>query len=110
MHIDGLPRYENFNMYNRTTRKNEPVTYKVISEKDFEKPQLLSRPKELKKTLLHYDLGPSIHVVFSSLVKDNSDIIVKTIVKNTKTGKETTYYLVPDGDKIKVGHNTDSNS
>lgn len=104
MYIDNLPEYESFNLYNKTTQKYEPVTYKVVAEKDIEKPQLTTRPKELKKTLVHYGCGPSIHVVFSNPVKDNSDIIVKTTVKDLKTGEETTYYIEPDGDIIKVGH------
>jgi hypothetical protein len=104
MYIDNLPQYESFNKYNRTTHKYEPVTYKVVSEKDLEKPQLLTKPKELKKTLVQYGCGPSIHVIFSNPAKDNSDLIIKTTVKNLKTGKETTYYIEPNGDKIKVGH------
>ena len=78
------------------------MTFKVVAEKDNEKPQLSAKPKELKKTLVHYGCGPSIHVVFSNPAKDNSDIIVKTTVKDLKTGKETTYYIEPEGDKIKV--------
>lgn len=104
MYIDSLPEYESFNKYNRTAQKYEPVTFKVVAEKDNEKPQLSAKPKELKKTLVHYGCGPSIHVVFSNRAKDNSDIIVKTTVKDLKTGKETTYYIEPDSDKIKVGH------
>jgi len=104
MYIDSLPEYERFNKYNRTIHKYEQVTYKVLAEKDIEKPQLATKPKELKKTLVHYGCGPSIHVVFSNPVTDNSEIIVKTTVKNIRTGNETTYYIEPDGDKIKVGH------
>jgi hypothetical protein len=104
MYIGDLPKRENFNKYNNTTNKYELVTYKVVSEKDFEKPQLLIKPKELEKTLVHYGCGPSIHVVFSNPAKDESEIIIRTTVKNLKTGKETTYYIQPDGDRIKVGH------
>jgi hypothetical protein len=104
MHIDNLPEYERFDKYNKTTRKYEPVSYTVIAERDNEKPQLSAKPQELTKTLVYYGCGPSIHLVFSNPAKDNSDIIVKTTVKNLKTGKETTYYIEPDGDKIKVGH------
>ena len=104
MYIDSLPQYESFNKYNTTTHKYEPVTYKVVAEKDLEKPQLSSQPKEIKKSLVHYGCGPSIHVVFNNPSNDKSDIIIRTTVKNLKTGKETTYYIEPDGDKIKVGH------
>lgn len=105
MHIDSLPEYESFNKYNETTHKYEPMTYKVVSERDYEKPLLTTKPKELKKTLIHYGCGPSIHVVFSNPAKDNSDLIIKTTVKDLKTKKVTTYYIEPDGDKIKIGHN-----
>lgn len=104
MYIDSLPEYESFNKYNTTTRKYEPVTYKVIAERDNERPKLTAKPKELKKTLVHFGCGPSIHVVFSNSAKDSSEIIVKTTVKDLKTGKETTYYIQPNGDKIYVGH------
>jgi hypothetical protein len=76
----------------------------VVEEIDNEKPKLSEKPKELKKTLVYYGCEPSIHVVFSNPAKDNSDVIVKTTVKNSKTGKETTYYIEPEEDKIKVGH------
>jgi len=104
MYIDNLPEYERFNKYNKKTQKYEQVTYNVVAEIDNKKPELTTKPKELKKTLVHYGCGPSIHVIFSSQVKDNSDIIVKTTLKNSKTRIETTYYIQPDGDKIKVGH------
>ena len=104
MYIDSLPKNENFNTYNRTTHKYEPVTYKVVAEKDVEKPTLSEKPKEIRKSLVHFGCGPSIHVVFSNPAKDNSDVTVKTILKNVKTGKETTFYIEPDGDIINVGH------
>lgn len=59
---------------------------------------------EINKSLVYYGCGPSIHVVFSNPAKDNSDIIVQTTVKDLKTKQETTYYIQPVGDKIKVGH------
>lgn len=87
-----------------TTHKHESFTYKVIAGNDIEQPELSSKPTELKKTLTHFGCGPSIHVVFSNPAKDKSEIIIKTTVKNLKTGKETTYYIEPDGNKINVGH------
>ncbi len=104
MYIDHLPEYERFNKYNASTNKYEPVIYKVVAERDTEKPQLASKPIEINKTLVHYGCGPSIHAVFSNPAKDNSEIIVQTTVKDLKTKKETTYYIQPNGDKIKIGH------
>lgn len=104
MYIDHLPEYESFNKYNKSTNKYEPVVYKVVAERDTEKPQLASIPIEINKTLVFYGCGPSIHVIFSNPAKDNSEIIVQATVKDLKTGMKTTYYIQPDGDKIKIGH------
>jgi hypothetical protein len=104
MIIDNLPEYEALKRYNHKTQKFESITYKVNAKKDLEKPKLSTKPKEIKKNLVHYGCGPSIHVVFSNPAKDDSEIMVKTTVKNMKTGKETSYYIVPDSDKIYVGH------
>lgn len=104
MYIDNLPNDEHFGNNNSTTHKYKLVSYKVVAEKDTEKPQLTSRPKELNKTFAYYGCGPSTYVIFSNPAKDKSDIIVKTTVKSLKTGKTTSYYIQPDSNKIKVGH------
>lgn len=102
--IDGLPEYESLNRYNSKTDHYEPLTYQVVTGKDTEKPNVMSKPKELGKSLVHYGCGPSIYVAFDNPAKDASEVIVRTTVKNIKTGKETTYYLQPDQSKLKVGH------
>jgi hypothetical protein len=104
MYIDSLPKYEDLSIYNYKTNKHEPVTYKVIAGNDIDKPQLSARPIEIGKKLEHFGCGPAKSVIFSNPAKDNSEIIVKTTVKNLQTGKETTYYIKTDGDKINVGH------
>lgn len=104
MYIDSLPMYNKFERFNDVTHKAEPVTFNVITENDTEAPEVASRPKELKKMLAYYGCGPSIHVVFSNPATDKSELLVKTTVKSVKTGKETTYYIEPNGDKINVGH------
>lgn len=103
MHIDSLPVRERFNRYNNVTKEYEPVTYKVIAGRDNEKPQLSQKPSVVNKTFVYFACGPSIHVVFSNPATDSSEIIVKTTVKNLKSGKETTYFIEPNGDKIEVG-------
>ena len=103
--IDGLSQYEHLSRYNSLTRKYEQVGYRVVAGKDTQKPNLTYLPKEIKKTFVQYGCGPSIHVVFSNPAKDLSDIIIKTTVKNLTTKKETIYYLEPEGDEVKVGHN-----
>jgi hypothetical protein len=104
LYIDDLPKNENVNPRQETAHRYDLATYMVIPETDLKKPELYGKPKELKKTLVHYGCGPSVHVVFSNPAKDKSDILVKTTVKSLKTGKQTTYYIKPEGNKIKVGH------
>ena len=104
MIIDSLPTYQSFNRYNNVTKEYEPVKFKVLSEKDTVKPLIYSRPQVLTKSLQHFGCGPSIHVIFSNPTKEIPDIIVKTTVKNLKTGKETTYYIMPKGYTIEIGH------
>ena len=104
MHIDSLPEDEIFYKYNRTKQKIELPSYKVIAGNDTVKPQLKSKPKVIKKSLIYYGCGPSTYVVFDNPAKDDSEIIVKTTVKSLKTGIESTYYIQPDGDEIYVGH------
>jgi hypothetical protein len=104
MYIDNMPEYETLTNYNRKTYEHEVVKYKVLPENDIEKPRIASKPKEIKKTLVHYGCGPSIHVVFSNPSKDKSEIIIMTTLKNLNTKKEVSYFIEPQIDKIKVGH------
>ena len=102
--IDNLPKYETLNRYNYTNEKFELIKYLVLPENDYEQPKISSTPKEMDKSLIYYGCGPSIHVIFNNTAKDSIDIIIKTTVKNLKTGKETTYYIEPEGESIEVGH------
>lgn len=102
--IDNLPEYETLNRYNYTSEKYELIKYLVIAGNDTEKPEITAIPKEVNKSLIYYGCGPSVHVVFSNTAKDSTEIIIKTTVKNLKTGKETIYYIEPEGESIEVGH------
>ncbi len=104
MVIDNLPEYDSLIRYNRLKQKFEPVSYKVVDALDTINPKLLEEPKEIEKTLIHFGCGPSKYVVFSNPAEDMSEIIIKTTVKNLKTGKKTKYYVEPFDGKIRVGH------
>jgi hypothetical protein len=104
LYIDGLDQNEALNRFNPVTKELEPIRYKVIAGTDMQKPDLTTRPSELTKTLVYYGCGPAKYVVFSCPVKDASEIIVKTIVRNINTGKETMFYIEPEKGKIKIGH------
>ena len=102
--IDDLPEYECLKRYNIINQKYEPVTYKVVDILDNSNPTLSEDPEEIEKTLIHYSCGPSKYVVFNNPAKDSSEIIIKTTVRNVKTGKKTIYFIEPYDGKILVGH------
>ncbi|MNJ91750.1 hypothetical protein D3C87_94040 [compost metagenome] len=102
--IDNLPDYERWGEYNSKTRKYDPVTYFVLDESDHEAPQWIKTPKENDKSLVHLGCGPSIHVNFEMSLKENSDYLVKTIVKSIESGRETTYYISASKEQITIGH------
>jgi hypothetical protein len=104
LYIDNMPQYETLDKYNSTSKKYESASYKVSSEKDIKEPVVESKPMEVSKKLVHYGCGPSMYVVFDNPAKDNSELLIRATVKNLKTNKETTYYIIPDGDEINVGH------
>ena len=104
MVIDNLPEYDSLIRYNRMKQEFEPVSYKVFDAIDTINPKLSEEPKEIEKMLIHFGCGPSKYVVFSNPAEDMSEIIIKTTVKNLKTGKKTIYYVEPYDGKIRVGH------
>jgi hypothetical protein len=102
--IEKLPEYESLDRWNSELKKNEPIVYTVVQGLDTIKPIFSLTPKEIKKSLIYYGCGPSIHVVFNCNVIDSSEFLVKATVKNLKSGKETSYYVEPDKGVLNIGH------
>ncbi len=98
LRIDGMPAYDNLD------RHSGGGTWTVIEGFDTLTPVMNARPKEMKKILELYGCSPVSYVVFNCPVMDGSELIVRTTVKNLKTGMETVYYIETDGMEIKVGH------
>jgi len=104
LEIENLPREEFIGRWNKELRQFEPVVYEVADASDTSKPEFISAPSEVKKSLVHYGCGPAVFVHFECKVKDSSLFWVKTLVKSVTTGKETVYCLkVLDGE-LKIGH------
>ncbi|WP_343632563.1 hypothetical protein [Fluviicola sp.] len=101
--IDHLPDYEKLGVYNLKTHGFDPISYFVTDTTDMEAPVWTEKPQEKDKSLTHFGCGPSIHVNFKMDVKEQSEFLVKTTVKNRKTGTETIYYI---GGKegLSIGH------
>lgn len=93
-----------------TRNKTADITRKIMTEylvkdeSDTEAPQWIKAPTEKDKSLEHFGCGPSIHVNFQMDVKEQSDFLVKTTVKNKTTGTETVYYIGTEKDGLSVGH------
>jgi hypothetical protein len=78
--------------------------WKVKMGKDEEPPKFKEYPKELSKTYVHMGCGPGVYANFSCKVSETSEYLVKTVVKDMKTGSIRTYYLRPSVDSVGVGH------
>lgn len=102
--IDNLPKYEVVNKFNNYNFQSKPIIYKVISNVDIEKPLIEKMPYEINKSYIEYGCGPESNVIFSFIASDSSEIIIKTTVKNLATKKITTFYLIPDNNKLRVGY------
>ena len=102
--IDSLPKTESLIRYNDKTRNYEPIKFTVVSGIDTDKPVLTSRPKEIDKSYVLFGCGPAMSVNFEFPIKDSSEVIIKTTVKNIKSGTETTYYIASDNNQIEVRH------
>jgi hypothetical protein len=103
--IENLPDYEEIYRYDITTDyQKEKVKWIVAPGYDTTAPSWKSNPKFREDSYERYGCGPAVHAIFSCVVTDTSEILVKTTVKNLPTGVETTYYLKPDNQTISVGH------
>lgn len=103
--IDSLPNYEGIlGRYNNSTNKWEQLTFKINNSIDNAAPILNNSPAVQKKTLVYYGCGPASWVYFNITGEDQSELFVRTSVKNIKTGDVTTYILSIENDLVKVGH------
>ena len=103
--IDSLPKYEGISKWNKEIRKAEAPKWKVLKEADTGFPQWTSMPKYESKSYTRFGCGPSLSVVFGFAATDESDILIKTTVRNIKTGEYSTYYVEStDKTRIGVGH------
>lgn len=103
--IEKLPKYQEVYRYNSSTNyKKEKVKWTVVNEQDTIAPSWTMTPKFKGGSYQMYGCGPAVNAFFSYSATDNSEILIKTVVKNLSNGVETTYYLEPDSNSIAVGH------
>ncbi len=102
--IDNLPVHEKIEKYDYITRKRIPITFVASSFSDSVAPVIERNPVEIDKQYIAFGCGPQKMVMFDCPVKDSSEILVRTTVKNLTTGKSTTYILSGISSQIGVGH------
>lgn len=103
--IDSLPNHDGISKWNKELRKAELPKWKVLKEADTDLPAWTTLPVYQSKSIIYFGCGPSLSVLFGFGATDESDILIKTTVRNTLTGKYTTYYLEStDKTNISVGH------
>ena len=91
--------------WNAEKKEYEPISWKVSSKIDNEKPEWLSEPKLVDQTMTWYGCGPAVYAVFDLKFNDASSSLIKTELYNTQTKETNTYYLtLSDAGKLKVGH------
>lgn len=100
--VEGLPTYL-IPRDQRDTKVAKLKTFYTLAP-DTQAPVLKTQPKLLAYVFKQYGCGNDEFAVFSNSAKDDSEIWVKTTVKNLDTGEEMQYYINPFKDKLQVGH------
>ena len=105
LQIENLPKQEQrLGNYNDDLKKWEDVTFKVNNTVDMIAPVLNSVPVEKNKEMHVLGCGPARWVYFSMDAQDQSELFVRANVKNTITGKTTSYILPIENGIAKIGH------
>ncbi|MBV4357590.1 hypothetical protein [Pinibacter aurantiacus] len=105
LEIANLPKYEDGpRTYNDSTKKLEPLSFKITDTVDNEIPVLNGSPKIDKETFIQYGCGPETFVYFNLSGQDKSELFARATVKNKTTGLSTTYILRIEDGLAKVGH------
>ncbi len=112
--IDNLSEEQKLNRFDEKMPANQVTKFVAGAGKDMNKDTkklFASNPKEVSKDFTMFGCGPAMHVTFDLTNKNASnaaieitEILVKTTVKNLKTGKESTYYLQTYNNQISIGH------
>ncbi|AFL97554.1 hypothetical protein ACQ1Q1_05395 [Ornithobacterium rhinotracheale] len=103
--VDNLPEYLNTYENGKRLKNRRLNTYYILNEQDTKKPTLSGIPKFMKSIFEQYGCGNDVYAIFSNSAKDDdSEIWVKTTVKNLDTGEVMQYYIKPFNGKLYVGH------
>ncbi len=114
--IDNLSEEQKLNRFDTKMPANQVTKFVAGAGKDMNKDAkklFASSPKEVSKDFVMFGCGPAMHITFDLTNKnatvitaspETTEVLVKTTVKDLKTGKETTYYLPTSNNQISIGH------
>jgi hypothetical protein len=102
--IDHLPAKWKTGRWNNDQRQWEPNRWKTGSDADHNAPEWVAEPVYQGKHYQLFGCGPERLVHFTFKSSDESQVMVKAVVKNLKTGSTTAYYLHPNDEQVSVGH------
>lgn len=108
--IDGLPDSVRHEQLDSTDRTWITASYTVVAERDTQPPRVAAKPAVIiapsdppgPRRYIEFPISHWVH--FSYGAQDASEIIVKATMKSLKTGRETTYFIEPEGTTIAVGN------
>ncbi len=85
--------------------KKVPISWRVNSKIDTQKPIWKAKPKLINKKTLSYGCGPVVYAIFDIKISDASQVLIKTELYDMKTKKTNVYFLfLKENGKLKVGH------
>ncbi|MGV4529865.1 hypothetical protein [Ornithobacterium rhinotracheale] len=103
LYVEGLPTYL-IPRDQRDTKVAKLKTFYTLAP-DTQAPVLQTQPKLLAYEFRQLGCGDDVYAIFSNSAKDDdSEIWVKTTVKNLDTGEVMQYYIKPFNGKLYVGH------
>ncbi|MCO4292173.1 hypothetical protein NF867_04775 [Solitalea sp. MAHUQ-68] len=93
--------------FKNTTLDKKAITAKwsVRSLPDTIAPVWIAKPKLLERSSFEAEQSASSTVRLNTTIEESSEYLIKTSLVNTKTGKATTFYLLPVNHQIRIGHN-----
>lgn len=106
LQIDNLPKYEKkLERYNSVEKMFEPIYFIINDNIDNQSPVFSSVPvwNKKKKRLTNYSGFPTTYSFFKLSGHDDSELFVRTRVRNKSTGHITTYIL-DYSNEVSVGH------
>ncbi|WP_341227939.1 hypothetical protein [uncultured Arcticibacterium sp.] len=105
LEIDNLKNPEILRRFNFETKKFESIEFIVGEELDLKKPRIKRKPQVSEEVLTYWGCGKEVKVIFDFKVKDDSEVVVRALVRNRMTGKETEFYVSLINDKMVLGKN-----